>query len=206
MLVTVDELATYLDRRFTNRQEDNAALILEGLHYQVEDYLKRPIEVRSFSDKFVVEQNYKRAIYNNTLYDTTLSTDLIGEQIVRLPPYTVSLNHSPVLTVDSVTVNGDEQEVDKDYTVRRWGLDLYGVQANDVIEVEYDAGLPAESTRHIKLMILRAAAREMTVQTDDVVGIKDLVSNSQQGESMPASGFTEGELKAIDRWRRKRIA
>jgi hypothetical protein len=206
MLVTVDDLANYLDRRLTNRQEDTATFILEGLHYQVEDYLKRPIEVRSFSETFVVEPMFRRAIYNNTMYDSTLSTDLIGVHIVRLPPYTISLNHSPVTEVDTVTVNGIEQEADKDYTVRRWGLDLYGVQANDVIEVSYQAGLPEESTKYIKLLIIRAAAREMTVQTDDVVGIKDLTSNQRAGESTPATGFTDAELRSIDRWRRRRIA
>lgn len=206
MLVTVDDLANYLDRRLTNRQEDAATLILEGLHYEVEDFLKRPIEVRSHVDRFVVEQTYKQAIYANTMYDTTLATDLIGAHIVRLPPYTISLNNSPVTEVSSVTLNGDELTVDQDYTVRRWGIDLHNVRANDVIEVEYDAGLPEEATRYIRLLIIRAAAREMTVQTDDVVGIKDLTSNQRQGESTPATGFTDSELRSIDRWRRKRIA
>lgn len=206
MLVTVDDLANYLDRRLSNRQEDAASLILEGLHYQVEDYLKRPIEVREYSDRFVVEQTYKQAIYQNTMYDTTLASDLIGVHIVRLPPYSLSLSHSPVTEVSSVTLNGNELTVDEHYTVRRWGIDLYNVRANDVIDVEYEAGLGGESTRYIKLLILRAAAREMTVQTDDVVGIKDLTSNRQQGESTPATGFTDAELRSMDRWRRKRIA
>ena len=140
------------------------------------------------------------------MYDTTLATDLIGAHIVRLPPYTISLNNSPVTVVNSVTLNGNELTVDEHYTVRRWGIDLYNVRANDVIEVEYDAGLSEDATKYIRLLIIRAAAREMTVQTDDVVGIKDLTSNRQQGESTPATGFTDAELRSIDRWRRKRIA
>jgi hypothetical protein len=207
VLVTVDDLTTYLDHRLTNREEDIANLILEGLHYQVEDYLKRPIEIRSFSERFIVEATYKQSIYANTMYDTTLATDLVGAHIVRLLPYTVSFNYSPVVSVDSVTVNADnELLVDINYVVRKWGIEINNVRANDIIDVEYQAGLDTEMTKHIKIMILRAAAREMTVQTDDTVGIKDLTSNRSQGESTPASGFTDAELKSIDRWRRKRIA
>ena len=53
-----------------------------------------------------------------------------------------------------------------------------------------------------KLMILRAATREMQNMHDDVVGVKDL--NSRNVAPLE-TGFLEKELNAIRRWRRRRI-
>ena len=53
-----------------------------------------------------------------------------------------------------------------------------------------------------KLMILRAATREMQNMHDDVVGVKDL---NPRGVSVSETGFMENELIAIKRHARRRI-
>ena len=58
MLVSVAELAAYMDRSLTNRQEDNAATVLQGVQAEVEVELNRPVEVREFVEDYIVEDTY----------------------------------------------------------------------------------------------------------------------------------------------------
>jgi len=53
MLVSVSDLATYMDIRFSNRQEDAAEMVLQGLQSELEAYLRRPIEVAQFTEEYV---------------------------------------------------------------------------------------------------------------------------------------------------------
>ena len=47
-LVTVSDLKTYMDISFSNRQEDAAQFVIDGLQSELETYLRRPIEIASF--------------------------------------------------------------------------------------------------------------------------------------------------------------
>ena len=124
-------------------------------------------------------------------------------------PYPITVTNSPVSGISQVRVkiypgDGDWQvhEAGLDYTPRKWGLDLYRVGANDIVEVTYSGGLDGSAIAFFKLSILRAASREMTNQVDDVVGIKDLQTNDVQ---MKQTGFTEEEIRVLQRWKRKQI-
>lgn len=96
----------------------------------------------------------------------------------------------------SVVANGG------DYTVRRYGLDVYTGYANDVVKITYSGGLDGANIKMFKLMILRAATREMTNMYDDVVGVKDL---NPRGVAVAETGFLETELMAMKRYSRRRI-
>ena len=91
----------------------------------------------------------------------------------------------------------------RDYVVRRYGIDVYRTFANDDIEVIYTAGLDGAEIKHFRLMILRAASREMQNMHDDVVGIKDLETRNV---GPLVTGFTPEELAGVRRWRRVRVA
>lgn len=97
----------------------------------------------------------------------------------------------------SATANGS------DYTVRRYGLDIYAGFANDIIKVTYRGGLDGDNIKMFKLMILRAATREMQNMHDDVVGIKDLNSRNV---AVAETGFLESELMQLKKYSRRRIA
>ena len=90
-----------------------------------------------------------------------------------------------------------------DYTVRRYGLDVYRGYANDIFEISYDAGLDGAEIHLFKLLILRAATREMQNMHDDVVGIKDLETRNV---APLETGFTERELASVRKYRRVRVA
>ena len=209
MLVTVSDLQKYMDIRFSSRQEEAAEFVLEGLQSELESYLRRPVEVQTFNDVYVMDNNHVGVPMSSFLYnydDIGINEELMN---VAQPPVTVYFDQSPVVSVDSVKIvhpNDNEEIVQvegRDYVVRKYGIDLYTAFANDKVLVEYDAGLDGANIKMFKLMILRAATREMQNMHDDVVGVKDLETRNV---APLETGFMEKELLAIKRWRRHRIA
>jgi hypothetical protein len=57
MLVTVADLTKYMDIRFSNRQEEAAEFVLEGLQSELESYLRRPVEVAEFTEVYTIPSN-----------------------------------------------------------------------------------------------------------------------------------------------------
>lgn len=90
-----------------------------------------------------------------------------------------------------------------DYTVRRYGVDVYTGFANDVVTVTYTGGLDGNNIKMLKILILRAATREMQNMHDDVVGVKDL--NSRNVAPLQ-TGFLDSELASLRKYSRRRIA
>jgi hypothetical protein len=101
------------------------------------------------------------------------------------------------------SITGQVQVAERDYIMRRYGVDVYKSYANDEVTIVYEAGLEGSAIKVFKLMILRAASREMQNMHDDVVGIKDLEARNV---APMETGFLEKELAAVKRWRRVRIA
>lgn len=209
MLASITELERYMDIKFSNRQQYTAELVLEGLQSELESYLRRPVEVGTFTEDYRVETTNVGIPTSSFFYDTTIGTNEKPQTFLQ-PPYTVYLRNSPVASVTSVTVTaptpGSTPEVledGRDYVVRRYGIDVYRTFANDNIEVVYTAGLDGTQIKHLKLLILRAASREMQNMHDDVVGIKDLETRNV---APLVTGFTPEELQGVRRWRRVRVA
>lgn len=125
-----------------------------------------------------------------------------GKEItaVTLNSFTVSgIDSSLGVTIDAT---GTATAAGNDYTVHRYGLEMYRGFPNDIVEVTYTGGLDGEAISMFKLFILRAATREMQNMHDDVVGVKDL---NPRNVAPLETGFTERELLALRRWRRRRI-
>lgn len=209
MLVTEKELERYMDIKFSNRQSYAAEYVLEGLQSEMESYLRRPIEVQTFTEQYSIEITHpgvpSHSYLNNYSLDTT-------QQIIEWiqPPYTLYLKNSPVANVSSITLTrplqGATPEVlveGTDFIVRKFGVDLFRAFANDTIDITYTAGLDGPEIKMFRLMILRAASREMQNMHDDVVGIKDLETRNV---GPLTTGFTPEELVAMKKWRRVRIA
>lgn len=209
MLVTQTDLERYMDIKFTNRQSHAAEFVLEGLQSELESYLGRPVEVGNFTETYVVESNSVGVPTSSFFYDVSLDTTERPMTWFH-PPYTLYARNSPIVSVTSVTVTGPTPgsvpEVlteGQDYVVRRYGVDIYRTFANDSIEIVYSAGLAGGNIKHFKLLILRAASREMQNMHDDVVGIKDLETRNT---APLTTGFTPEELQSVKSHRRVRIA
>jgi hypothetical protein len=208
MLVSIADLTKYMDIRFSNRQEEAAEFVLEGLQSELESYLRRPIEPTEFTETYIMDSNYVGVPTSSFFYNESLDTTF-NTVTYFTPPTTVYLRNSPVVTIDSVVVRQQTETVGKtlteglDYTIRRYGVDIYRAYANDEVTVNYTAGLDGSAIKVFKIMILRAATREMQNMHDDVVGIKDLETRNV---APMETGFLEKELMAVKRWRRVRIA
>lgn len=205
MLVTVEELAAYMDLpRFDNRQEIAAGLVLEGLQSEVETIIRRPVEIGTYTEQHRVSEDFL-----SNARSVAPSSD--GTVPYADPAYVLPLANSPVVTISEVRLNPYPQTEDGwtvltanvDYAPRPWGIDVYGVKPNDDIEVTYDGGLDGPAIPFFKISILRAAGREMAEQTDDVVGISDLGTRPPQTRQ---TGFTQDEIKVMQRWKRRQIA
>ena len=208
MLVTVSDLSKYMDIRFSNRQEEAAEFVLEGLQSELEGYLRRPVEPTEFTETYVMESNHIGVPTSSFFYDEAY--DVSYNTTTQLqPPNTLYLRNSPIVSVESVVIRQQTQVTStlqtagRDYVVRRYGIDLFRAYANDEVTVTYTAGLAGDAIKVFKLMILRAATREMQNMHDDVVGVKDLETRNVAPLEV---GFLEKELLAVKRWKRIRIA
>lgn len=130
-----------------------------------------------------------------SVYDTS------GKVISSVSTNTFTIGEYPA-GLAAYSSGGAATASGNDYTVHRYGLEIYRGFPNDIIDVTYQGGLDGEEIHTFKLMILRAATREMQNMHDDVVGVKDL---NPRNVAPLETGFTEKELLALRRWRRRRI-
>jgi hypothetical protein len=210
-LVTISDLKKYMDITLSNTQDDAAQFILDGLEADLEHYIGRPVTAASFSESHVAPANYSGSSQYSFFYDYNIDRTGTAVQDVTKPPFVLYTRRSPVVSVASLTVQGQSdssattQTVGTDYVVRRYGVDMFTVQDSDIIVVNYTAGLDAteDNTSALKLIILRAASREVQNLHDDVVGMKDLTTRNV---APMITGFTPEEMVSVKRWRRIRIA
>ncbi|MBM89785.1 MAG: hypothetical protein CMQ41_15590 [Gammaproteobacteria bacterium] len=210
-LASVADLKKYMDITFSNTQEEAALMILTGLEADLEHYIGRPVTAASFSETYVAEANYTGSSAYSFFYDYNIDRTLTTVTDVTKPPYVLYTRQTPIVSVASVTVQGQTdssattQTVGNDYVVRRYGIDMFRVNDNDKIVINYTAGLDstADNTSALKLVILRAASREVQNLHDDVVGMKDLTTRNV---APVETGFTMEELNSVKRWRRVRVA
>ena len=213
-LVTIADVKTFMDISLSLTQEDACQIVLDGLQSELETYLKRPVENQVFTETYIMPGNHVGVpmgsfFYNNDSSEMSAGAT-VADHIFTEPPATVYLRNSPVTAVTTVTrtpatVGATTATLTEhqDYVVRRFGVDVYGSYANDKIVVTYNAGLAGANIKIFKLMILRAATREMQNMHDDVVGVKDL---EPRNVAAMETGFQEQELLAVKKYRRVMVA
>jgi hypothetical protein len=215
MIVTVNDLTTYMDVKFSLRQQDAAEFVLAGLQGELEAFLRRPVEVEEFTEEYRLPSNQHGVpmgtflSIDNTYYNDSFSTsNPVDNMIYAEPPHMIYLRNSPVASVSTVTVqplNGTVRTLtaDDDYVVHRYGIEYFYGYENDLVTVTYTAGLDGSSIPLFKIMILRAASREMQNMHDDVVGVKDL---NPRNVGPLVTGFLDTELASVRKYKRSRIA
>ena len=211
-LITVSDITTYMDISLTNVQEDAAQFVIDGLQAELEAYLRRPIEQTEFTETYRIPDHGRGAQDNQYYYNYTLdpASSLVGGGITYNPLFTLYLENSPVVSVSSLTITRASeaavavaQTAERDYIVRDFGVDLYNVMGNDRVTIPYTEGLDGANIKAFKLLMLRAATREMQNMHDDVVGLKEL---DTRNVAPMETGFSERELQSIKRYRRVRVA
>ena len=215
MLVSVSDLTTYMDISLSLRQQDAAELVLAGLQSELETWLRRPIEITEFEEEYRVPNVNRPMPMSAYYYQGNIESSFYSAQgsssqnIINyaMPPESVYLRNSPVAEILSVKVKpvqGVETTLvaERDYVARRWGMDIYWLMGDDLVTVNYMAGLDGEAIPVFKLLILRAATREMQNMHDDVVGVKDL---NTRNVAPLETGFSEREIMSVKKYRRTRV-
>ncbi len=59
MLVSINDLVTYMDISLSLRQQDAADMVLSGLQSEMEAFLRRPIEVDEFTETHVIPSYFQ---------------------------------------------------------------------------------------------------------------------------------------------------
>lgn len=215
MLVTVNDLVTYMDVKFTLRQQDAAEMVLAGLQGELEAFLRRPVEVEEFTEEYRLPSSQHGvpmgtflSIDNSYYNDSFTTSNPVDNMIYAEPPHMIYLRNSPVINVTNVTVqpvHGTLRTltVNDDYVVHRYGIEYFYGFENDLVTITYTAGLDGSSIPLFKIMILRAASREMQNMHDDVVGVKDL---NTRNVGPLITGFLDTELASVRKYKRNRVA
>lgn len=207
-LVTVGELKSYMDITFTDTQEKAAIMVLEGLQMELESYLRRPVEVMVYREDYTIPRHYFPTSFGSGFLDSGQDTTNEVLNSVMIETYIHSVRNSPIVAVQELKVTspgGTERTLTEgtDFVVRKYGIEFYnGVGADVRIDLTYKAGLDGTDIPYFKLVILRAASREVQNLHDDTIGIKELETR----EVAPLeTGFSERELASLRRYRRQRI-
>ncbi len=215
MLVSVNDLTIFMDVQFSLRQQDAAEFVLEGLQGELEAYLRRPVEPTEFEEEYRIESQFTgipmSTFLSNGLHSDSFQQDYPAATATShsMPPHTLYLRNTPVISVEEINIRNSMSASttvlveEQDYIVRRFGVDVFNTAADDLITVKYHAGLNGSSLPVFKLMILRAATREMQNMHDDVVGVKDL---NPRNVAVAEVGFTDRELLAVKKFKRVRVA
>lgn len=139
------------------------------------------------------------------LLPSAYNGDFEVSSVLSTTTFTVSNATTTAVTDASGTVKtrGSVSATGNDYVVRRFGIDFFRGYANDTVIIDYEAGLDGTEIGVFKLLILRAATREMQNMHDDVVGVKDL---EPRNVAPMETGFSDRELMSVKKYRRNRIA
>lgn len=214
MIVTVNDIKTYMDIKLSARQEDAAEMILAGLQSELETFLKRPVEVEEFTEEIRLNSNHTGVpmgsflTSNDNSYNSSYTSSPANDTTTfATPPPTIYLKNTPIVSISEVKVKplyGQEMilQDETDYIARTYGIDYYYGYSDDLVTITYTAGLDGPSIPIFKIMIIRAAAREMQNMYDDVVGVKDL---NTRNTGPLATGFLDSELGSIRKFRRVRV-
>lgn len=206
-LVTIGELKDYMDITFTNKQEDGAQLVLTGLQSELEGFLRRPAEPQLFTETYVVDESHF-GLPLDSFYNSSYDTAGYGTLVASIPTYIQYVENSPINSVTSITRQGRTETSPTaltegtEYVVRPYGVYIFTAYPDDKITITYDGGLDGSAIAIFKLLILRAASREIQNLHDDVVGLKDL---NTRNVAPIQTGFTEQELFSVKRWKRHRV-
>jgi hypothetical protein len=214
MLVSIRDVKTYMDISLTARQEDAAEMILAGLQSELEAFLRRPIEVQEFVEEHRLDAGHVGVpmgtflTANDNSYNSSFTTSARNDMTTwATPPPAIYFKNTPVVSIQEVKIKpllGTERVLvaDNDFVSRPYGIDYYYGYSDDLITVTYTAGLDGTLVPIFKMLILRAASREMQNMHDDVVGVKDL---NTRNTGPLVTGFLDSELSSVRKYRRVRV-
>lgn len=202
-LVTPEDLARHMSGiRMNETQRESAADILAGVQSELEEYISRPLEPVRSREVVRVDRSGFVNVRNVPIHAVLRIQDYGSSLPTR--PTNVIPNYDPETSKDLPLV--DYAPVNNGASMIVPGGVKFGTPGNYVL-IEYLAGgtefvrrrLPA-----VKLAIMRVAAREYDAMHNDSMRVR---GGSTEATPPPTEiGWTDDELKAFDRLRRRIVA
>lgn len=181
--VKPDEIADRQNWRLTDAQKSALQEIIDEVEADLATYLRRSL---------TVEDHVENLTANDVRRDRTLL-----------------LEHTPVVTVTSVLLDGTALVVDDEYAVEPWGLARLSVWPTSMLVaasplvVTYTAGLDPASTPGVTSKIKQVAARTFARDVlDDSIGVKNK-SVEGASTSYEGAGWSDAELRSLKRYKRR---
>ncbi len=192
-LVTVSDLRKYMsDIPLSANQAAIAETVLDGTQQQLELYLGRPVQPVRVREK----------ARSNGSGDLMLSVTPVH----RVISFRMASGSDQTLEEDTTPLTEDE-------CVRLWDEmptptiavpgGLYVGRWFTWYVVEYVGGYNGYTDDALKLAILEVASRTMTVNSDDVLSIKDDMAHEPTNAALMRKGWRIDELETFSRLRRR---
>lgn len=183
-ILTYPDLERFMGKTFTATQQEAAATILAALENELSYHLNRPLGATLYtSEAYRLEVNQRQ----------------------------IFLRHAPVRTVTGFSVGLEGEEVAQnisDYDIYPWGIDNIRIAGTGYRAlVTYTAGMYDSETLALERVLYSAAAREMGKFLIDAQGLSqlDVEGTKYRIHAGGESGFTQDEMKAVSRFKRRVI-
>jgi hypothetical protein len=183
-ILNYSDLARFMNRTFSDGEAQAAATIINALESEISGMLNRPIQpIRIIEERHVLQPGQRQ----------------------------IFLRKAPVRSIVAFTIGMENQMVAQnipDYDIYPWGIDnLYVSGMGYIAKITYDAGMLDTDSASLERVILFAAAREMSKVLIDAQGLDRLKVEGTEYffEHAGAGGFTDAEMKSLQRYKRRVI-
>lgn len=195
-VVTVADLRKYMsDISLSSNQQQTAQLVLDGTQQQLEIYLGRPIQPVQIREKRRSDGNGDLSLTVSPIY-----------KVISLRQASASV--PATLSTDTTPLSEDEASRVVDNLPEERIIVPGGVYVGRPFTwyvVEYIGGYNGYVDDALKLAILEVASRTMTVNSDDVLSIKDDIAREPANGPSTQKGWRQEELQMFDRLRRRTV-
>lgn len=203
-VVSVDELIRYMSNiTLTDAQKTDAAATLLGVQNELEMYLNRPVQPLHIREARMSDTTGYLNLSVSPIW-RIIKTDMV-ETLFQPDPFFTPPVLSPMedqtdvvrLSIDYVRAStnfGDPLLVPGGY---------YIGYPNAWYIVEYVGGYMGYFDNALKQAIKRVASREVQQNHDDTLSLRDDAATEGRSRDQRETGWTEGELKKLDRLRRR---
>lgn len=194
-LVSVDDLTEYMsDISLTSSQRAAAQVVLDGVQQELETYLNRPLSPVMVREIGVADHSGFLQVSVSPVHQIVSIQPYLGDERTQeavVTPLDRELNER---TVDWLPVTGAVTSVTSGH--------IYTGYPTGWVIVKYIGGYNGYVDDALRLNIMRVAAREMTMNHDDTLSLKDDFPR-EPANAVQAKGWQPDELRKWDRLRRR---
>ena len=183
-IILAADLAVYMNKTFTQSEEDAAALIISSIEGELSAIINRPLAPVQVIDEIHMLESGQRQIFLRKAPVTSVTSFSIGYQNVYVAQNLL------------------------DFDIYTWGIDNIRIAGQGYkAKVTYNAGLSDSVAAALERVCFSSASREMSKVLVDAQGLTRLKVEGTEYffEETDTGKFSNSELKTIERFKRRVI-